>query len=110
MTTLQSKQADAEKRARTFESTSVFHRDSKDEAIKCAAMAQALEEVIIAQEKIAAKRGEKRTLLGHQPAECQVTTLEQIQAEPNYMPPAKHLKPGEAGPAPPPGKGGTSEK
>ena len=72
--------------------------------------AQALEGVITAQESMAEKRGEKRLLLGHQPAECQVTTLEQIQAEPTFMPPAKILRPGGAGPAPPPGKGGTSEK
>ncbi len=57
-------------------------------------MVRALEGAITVQEKMAAKRGEKRLLPGHQPtAEGQVTIFGQQKAVEAEMPPAKLLKP-----------------
>ena len=111
VTDLKSKQAEAEKKARAHDVTSDFHRDSKEEATKCEAMVQALEGVITVQEMMAAKRGEKRLLPGHQPtAEGQVTIFGQQKAVEAEMPPAKMLKPDGVEPPPPLEKGGRSEK
>ena len=94
MSELKIKQAEAEKKARTYDVKSDFHRDSKDEATKCEAMVQALEGVITAQETMAAKRGEKRLLPGYQPtAEGQMTIFGQQKVVEVEMSPAKLLKP-----------------
>ena len=91
---LKIKQAEAEKKARTYDVKSDFHRDSKTEASKCEAMVQALEGVITAQETMAAKRGEKRPLPDRQSAaEGRMIVHGQQTAVEAEMSPAKLLKP-----------------
>ena len=94
MSELKIKQAEAEKKARTYDVKSDFHHDSKKEATVCEAMVQALEGVITAQETMAAKRGEKRPLPDRQSAaEGQLTVHGQQKAVEAEMPSAKLLKP-----------------